>query len=187
MLDSLAYKQVTISTLADAEAIDAALAPLPLLAPVEDDAGNIQAVFRLDHVDGGFVATVPAAVDAADVLSAVAAVSAAAVAAAEAAAAAVPATAVDHAAASAEIITQKLAAVPIRRAEIDVILQTLLGEAASAISFFETYALDPSMTSDQWTAFQGLEQATKDRLLYDVVRSLAALMRYLSGDLPRVA
>ena len=40
------------------------------------------------------------------------------------------------------------------------------------------------MTSQQWTAFQALPQATKDRLLYDAVRSLAALMRYLTGVLP---
>jgi hypothetical protein len=32
-----------------------------------------------------------------------------------------------------------------------------------------------------------LSQTTKDRLLYDVVRSVAALMRYLSGDLPAPA
>ena len=97
---------------------------------------------------------------------------------------AAPATAADHAVASAALITEKLAAVPIARDELPTILETLLGEAAAAIPFFETYALDPSMTATQWTAFQALDQTTKDRLLYDTVRSLAALMRYLTGDLP---
>lgn len=94
------------------------------------------------------------------------------------------ATADDHAAASAAIVSKQLASVPVQRDQIEPILQKLLGEAAAAIPFFEKYALDPSMTSPQWTAFQALDQTTKDRLLYDAVRSLAALMRYLTGDLP---
>lgn len=94
------------------------------------------------------------------------------------------ATAADHAAASEALITAQLAAVPVQRDQVEPILQNLLGESASAIPFFEKYALDPSMTSQQWTDFQALDQTTKDRLLYDCVRSLAALMRYLTGDLP---
>jgi hypothetical protein len=94
------------------------------------------------------------------------------------------ANAEDHAAVSAGIVTEKLAAVAITREELPAILQTLLGEASSAIPFFEQYALDPSMTSQQWADFQALDQTTKDRLLYDLVRSTASLMRYLTGDLP---
>jgi hypothetical protein len=94
------------------------------------------------------------------------------------------ATAADHQAASAAIITEKLAAVPVPRDDLATILQGLLDQTADAIPFFEQYALDPSMSAQQWTDFQQLDQTTKDRLLYDVVRSMAAIMRYLSGDLP---
>lgn len=108
-------------------------------------------------------------------------------AAAQAAYQAAPATAADHAAASADLVTEKLATVPIPRDQLPAILQGLLGEASSAIPFFEKYALDPSPTAQQWTDFQTLPQQTKDRLLYDVLRSVAALMRYLTGDLPPAA
>lgn len=103
---------------------------------------------------------------------------------AEAEATAQIATAEDHASASRSILTAQLAAVPVQKTEIATILGGLLGQAKSAIPFFEQYALDPSMTAQQWTDFQALDQSTKDRLLYDAVRSLAALMRYLTGDLP---
>lgn len=94
------------------------------------------------------------------------------------------ATGSDHAAVSAQIVSEQLASVPVPRDQLAPILQTLLGDAAAAIPFFERYALDPSETSEQWTAFQALDQQTKDRLLYDALRTLTALMRYLTGNLP---
>lgn len=97
---------------------------------------------------------------------------------------AAPATADDHAAASAALITSGLASVPVPRDQLPAILQTLLGEASAAIPFFEQYAKDPSEASTQWTNFQALDQTTKDRLLYDSLRTLSALLRYLTGNLP---
>jgi len=94
------------------------------------------------------------------------------------------ATAADHTVVSDAIRSQKLAAIPISREALPTILENLLGEAAAAIPFFEKYAHDSSMSSPQWTAFQALDQTTKDRLLYDLLRSVAALMRYLTGELP---
>lgn len=103
---------------------------------------------------------------------------------AEAAYAAAPATAEDHAAVSASIITEQLDSVGITREVLPTILQTLLGQAQPAIEFFEQHALDPAMDSPQWTAFQALDQTTKDRLLYDLLRTVAALLRYQTGNLP---
>lgn len=186
MLATLTYKTVTLTGVtASPAAVQAALAALTSLAPQPDTLGNVQAVFRLDYDTDGvtLIATVPDSVADLTVTDAADGAEAAAQAAAAAYAAA-PATAADHAVASAQIITDKLAAVPVPRDKVSVILQSLLGEASKAIPFFEQYALDPSMTAQQWVDFQALNQTTKDRLLYDVVRSLAALMRYLSGDLP---
>jgi len=97
---------------------------------------------------------------------------------------AAPATAADHAAASHALISEKLASIPVTREALPTILEALLGEAAAAIPFFETYALDPAMNSPQWTAFQALNQTTKDRLLFDALRALAGALRYLTGELP---
>lgn len=183
MLDSIEYQTVAIDSGASPAAIVETLAALSFLAPQNDENGNVQAVFRLDiEPDGTMVATVPAAADAAAVQQAAAGAPTPEQQAAAYAAAA--ATAEDHAAASAQLITDKLASVPVPRGDLKAILQALLGQAADAIPFFEQYALDPSMTAQQWTDFQQLDQATKDRLLYDVVRSMAAVMRYLTGDLP---
>lgn len=93
------------------------------------------------------------------------------------------ATSDDASNATATIITQNLSAAGVTREQLPPIFQQLLSEAQSGVPFFEKYALDPSMTSQQWTDFQALDQTTKDRLLYDAVRTLAALMRYLTGDL----
>lgn len=184
MLDSITYQQIDLGDSVAADQVFAALSILQGFEPQPDTSGNVQAVFRLDIDDSGhLVATVPASADA-EVIVAAAAGAAAAAAAAAAAYEQAPATAADHAAASAAIITEKLAAVPITRSELTGILQVLLGEATAAISFFETYALDPNMDSEQWSSFQSLDQATKDRLLYDLVRSMAAVQRYLSGNLP---
>ena len=73
-----------------------------------------------------------------------------------------PATAADHRTASAQIIDEKLASVPVSRGELPTILQNLLGEAVAAIPFFEKYALDPSMTAAQWEEFQTLPQHAKN-------------------------
>lgn len=183
MLDTLEYKQMLLDVSSFPETLVAALAALPELAPQADATGNIQAVFRLDGTPGAWVATVPTTVDSDTVTEAAAGADAAATAAREAYLAAA-ATAEDHATASAAIITEKLAEVPVPRGSLDSILRALLGQAAAAIPFFEQYALDPDMNAQQWTDFQALNQTTKDRLLYDAIRSLAALMRYLSGDLP---
>lgn len=96
---------------------------------------------------------------------------------------AAPATAADHASASDEIITEKLAATGVSRAVLPTILAELLGEAQSAIPYYENYTLSPDPAT-AWTNFQALDQATKDRLLYNACRSLAAIMRYLTGVLP---
>lgn len=93
------------------------------------------------------------------------------------------ATASDHAQASASIITEKLAAVPVPRDQLAAILNQLLSEAVSAIPYYEGYTLTPD-TATAWTNFQALDQPTKDRILYNACRSLAAIMRYLSGNLP---
>lgn len=93
------------------------------------------------------------------------------------------ATASDHAEASASIITEKLAAVPVPRDQLATILNQLLTEATSAIPYYEGYTQTPDAAT-AWTNFQALDQATKDRILYNCCRSLAAIMRYLSGDLP---
>lgn len=93
------------------------------------------------------------------------------------------ATAEDHSTVAAKMLTEQLADVPVSRAQLQPILNQLLTDASSAIPFFELYAYDPAMTAQQWIDFQALDQTTKDRLLYDCVRSLAALMRYLTGHL----
>jgi hypothetical protein len=95
----------------------------------------------------------------------------------------VVATSDDANTAAAQIVTGNLAAAGVNTATLPAIYAELLGEAKSAIPYFEKFALDPSMNAPQWTAFQALPQAEKDRLLYDLVRSMAAVFRYLSGTL----
>jgi hypothetical protein len=103
------------------------------------------------------------------------------------------ATAADHSDASAAIITEKLATTGITVDQLPTVLDTLLSEASPAIPFFEEYALDPSMTGQQWVAFQQIPLTTTDgsvsiyRLVYDLLRVNAALLRYLTGDLPTEA
>lgn len=96
------------------------------------------------------------------------------------------ATAGDHESASAAIVSEKLAAIPITREQLPLILEGLLGEATSAIPYYENYTLTPDPTT-AWTNFQALDQTSKDRILYNCCRSLAAIMRYLSGDLQPTA
>lgn len=95
--------------------------------------------------------------------------------------------------AAAKIVTETLQSARVTPGGLQSSFEGLLGQARAAIPFFEGYALDPSMTSQQWEDFVSLPQSpppgtpeavSKDRLLYDVVRSMAALMRYLTGDLP---
>lgn len=93
------------------------------------------------------------------------------------------ATSVDADNTSAAIVSGNLAKAGLNVDQLASALQDLLAEAQAAIPYFEQYALDPSMTSQQWTAFQALDESTKDRLLYDTIRTLAALMRYLTGAL----
>lgn len=165
----------------DAAALNVALKAQPGLADFVDDLGNVQSAVWIDldadPANIGWWVTIPADVAQSEIDAAIAAYT-------PPPPPSTVATAADHAAASAALVTAQLAAVPIPRDQIETILQALLGEAASAIPFFEKYALDPSMTGKQWTDFQALDQATKDRLLYDTLRTLAALLRYLTGDLP---
>jgi len=93
------------------------------------------------------------------------------------------ATSADRATVSDQLITEKLASAPVTRDELPTILQNLLGEASSAIPYYEGYTTKPDPAT-AWTNFQALDQATKDRILYNACRSLGALVRYLSGDLP---
>lgn len=92
----------------------------------------------------------------------------------EAAYAAAPATAQDHASASAAIVTEKLAAVPVSREALPTILQTLLGEASAGIPFFENAVANWSNLTPQ----------QKDECAKDACRVAAAVLRYLTGDLP---
>jgi hypothetical protein len=81
-----------------------------------------------------------------------------------------------------EIVTANLAEMGVTIDQLAPTFDSLLAEAKSAIPYYEGYTLQPDPTT-AWTNFQALDQATKDRLLYNCCRSLAALMRFLSGDL----
>lgn len=160
----------------DAAALVEALKAQPGLADFDDDAGS-QSSVRLDADEGGLVGywvTIPAGAAESEIDAAVAAYVA------PAPTAASPA---DVAAAADGIVAKNLADAGIAPDDVPTVLEGFLGEAKKAISFFEQAAADPSMKSAQWTAFQALSQAQKDRLLYDLVRLNGMLLRYLTGSL----
>jgi|SRR5581483_557008 len=150
------------------------------LADFDDDAGNRQSAVRLD-VDAdpanvGYWISVPANIDKAVVAAAVAAYEPPA-----------PpsdlATSTDAAAATAEIITGNLVASGVKRDAIEPTFQQLLAQAQAAIPYYEGLTLKPDPKT-AWVNFQALDQATKDRILFNCCRAIANMVRYMSGDLP---
>lgn len=159
-----------------------ALKAQPGLEDQTDSDGNVQSMVRLDvdadpATNQGFWVTIPTSIDS-SVINA-------------AAAAYTPppppvATSGDIHATADSIITTALQTASILADQIPTALDPLLAQAESAIPYYEGYTLNPDPAT-AWTNFQALDQATKDRLLYNCCRTVAALMRYLSGNLQPTA
>lgn len=87
----------------------------------------------------------------------------------------------------ASIVRQNLEDSGVTQGDLPAKYQDLLAKAKAGIPWFEAFVGGKHPTDAELgaalAAFSALPQSTKDRVLFNCVRTLAAIMRYNTGDL----